>query len=562
MVESSAPSFEKKERKKEKSSFFGTFLVVMLAVSLIPLFVTAGISYFQYHNLLKAESESYLQANAQWQEKIVESFIKDLKSVIYFVASEYDHKKLALPGEAERLLDHLKQRYPHIADFGIVNPDGMQEIYAGPFKLQGKNYAETDWFHRTVDEGFHVSTVLSGLRGVPHFVFATTKKEKEDSNPWVFRVNVNAKKLEGFIEQSQTFIFDDVFVVDGKGILQTSSRLHGDIGDTYALAMPPLKGGISMIEKDFDTVEVAAPLEETPWVLVFIKKGFLFQKKWIQFQLQLLLILTISVLVIIAVIVKIAFMLTARIEGANRKRDEAIVQAQHSGKLASIGRLAAGVAHEINNPLAVIDQKAGLAMDILDMTGDCAERERLEAQMQGIMDAAIRCKTITHRLLGFARRMDVSFEQIEMNSLLDDVLGFVEKEALYRNIKVERNYDPVLPRITSDRGQLQQIFLNIINNAIDAIEENGKVFIETKELVEDIAIEIRDTGPGIPPQVIQHIFDPFFTTKKPGKGTGLGLSITYGLVKKLGGDIVVSSEAGKGALFTVILPLKATPGKE
>jgi two-component system, NtrC family, sensor kinase len=556
------PSFEKKEPKMKSGSFFAIFLISMLAVTLIPLFVTAGISYFQCQNLLQSESESYIKANAQWQEKIVETFINDLKSVIYFVTSEYDHKKLAMPGEAEKLLSHLKQRYPYIADFGILNPDGIQEIYAGPYKLQGKSYAETDWFHRTVEQGFYVSTVFSGFRGTPHFVFATTKKEKEDSSPWVFRVSVHADTLKKFIETSQTYLFDDVFVINAKGFLQTSSSLHGDIGDACSSAIMPQKSGITVIDKGLGTVEIMAPLEGTPWILVLTKKGFLFQKKWIQFQEQLFFNLIISVLIIIAVVVRIAFGLTARIEEAKAKRDEATLQAQHSGKLASIGRLAAGVAHEINNPLAVIDQKAGLAMDILDMTSNCADKERLEAQMQGIIDATTRCKTITHRLLGFARRMDVSFEEIEVNVLVDDVLGFVEKEAVYRNIKIVKEYDPILPRIISDRGQLQQIFLNIINNGMDAIEENGTLFISSKELVDHIAVEIRDTGTGIPPQVIQHVFDPFFTTKKPGKGTGLGLSITYGLVKKLGGDIIVSSEVGKGALFTVILPLKVIQGKE
>lgn len=561
MAEDSSASTEHQAGNKEKRIYYSMFVVIMLIISLGPLFGTAGISYVQYRNLLRAEAETYLQANAQWQKKIIENFIRNLQSVIYFVASEYTHEMLAEPGEAERLLSHLKQRYPHIADIGILNSEGVQEIYAGPYKLQGKSYADTEWFAKTIGSDSYVSTILTGFRGVPHFIFAVTNKKKEDSAPWVFRVNIHADTLEKFIETARTYVFDDVFVVDDQGVLQTTSRFHGRIGDTYSFPVAPPRSGVTYTDRDFNTVEVMSALEGTSWILVQVKKEFLFQKKWTVFQYQLSLILAISVLFIIAIVIKVAIVMTSRIFEANKNRDEAVLLAQHSARLASIGRLAAGVAHEINNPLAIIDQKAGLMIDIMDMSGDFAEKEKLGLQVRGIVDAAARCKTITHRLLGFARRMDVSFEQIEINKLLEDVLSFVSKDALYRNIKVKKQYAANITRINSDRGQLQQVFLNIINNAIDAMGEMGTVTIETRESANGIAVEIRDTGPGIPPHVIKHIFDPFFTTKKPGQGTGLGLSITYGLVKKLGGEITVQSEVGKGASFIVSLPLDASHEK-
>jgi two-component system NtrC family sensor kinase len=561
MAEDSSASMEHQARKKEKHIYYSMFVVVMLFISLGPLFVTAGVSYVQYRNMLRAEAETYLQSNAVWQKKIVEKYVRNLQAVIHFVASEYIPEVLAEPGEAERLLSHLKDLCNCIADMGVLNSEGVQEIYAGPYKLQGKSYADTEWFARTINSDSYVSPILTGFRGIPHFIIAVTNKKKEDSDPWVFRVNVHAATLEKFIDTAHTYVFDDVFIVDDQGVLQTTSRFHGRIGDTYSFPVEPLRSGVTYADRDLTTVEVMASLEGTPWILVQVKKGFLFQKKWTVFQYQLSLILAISVLFIIGIVLKVAMVMTSRIIEANNKRDEAILLAQHSGKLASIGRLAAGVAHEINNPLAIIDQKAGLMIDVMDMSGDFAEKEKLGLQVQGIVDAAARCKTITHRLLGFARRMDVSFEQIEINKLLEDVLSFVSKEALYRNINVKKQYADNITRINSDRGQLQQIFLNIINNAIDAMGEMGTVTIETRESAKGIAVEIRDTGPGIPPHVIKHIFDPFFTTKKPGQGTGLGLSITYGLVNKLGGEITVRSEVGKGASFIVSLPLDASHEK-
>lgn len=561
MDETSSASLENRKETKERHIFHNIILVIMLLISLVPLFTTVGISYFQYRNLLREESEAYLQANAHWQKKVIESFIVKLKTVISVLANEHNYESLDKPGEAERLLFRLREHCSCITDFGIINPEGVQDVYAGPYNLKGKNYSETDWFVKALSGESYVSTVLTGFRGIPHFIFAVASKEK-GSQPWVFRVDINANSLDKFIFTAQTHVFDDVFVVDDNGYLQTPSRFYGNIGEKYSFSISPPRSGVTYTDRGYDTVEVMAVLEGTPWVLVFVKKGFLFQKKWSQFQYQLSFILGISALLIIGIVFKIAQVMTSRIFEANKKRDEAILLAQHSEKLASIGRLAAGVAHEINNPLAIIDQKAGLMKDIMDLSGDFAEKGRLELQVQGIVDAAIRCKTITHRLLGFARRMDVSYEQIEINSLLDDVLSFIEKEALYKHIRVSKKYGIDITRITSDRGQLQQIFLNIINNAIDAIGETGTVYIETRKQAKGIAVEIKDTGPGIPSHLIKQIFDPFFTTKKPGQGTGLGLSITYGLVKKLGGNITVTSEPGKGAIFTIVLPLDASHGKE
>ena len=188
-----------------------------------------------------------------------------------------------------------------------------------------------------------------------------------------------------------------------------------------------------------------------------------------------------------------------------------------------------------------------------------AHKEKLIKSIDAILDAVQRCKVITHRLLGFARRMDVAFEHIDISDLLREVLGFLEREALYNRIRFELCFAENLPMVFSDRGQLQQIFLNIINNGIDAIEKDGLITLSTELHNEEIIdVHIKDTGPGMSPEILTRIFDPFFTTKELGKGTGLGLSITYGLAKKLGGNITVESKIGEGTTFTVRLPTNDT----
>jgi two-component system NtrC family sensor kinase len=164
---------------------------------------------------------------------------------------------------------------------------------------------------------------------------------------------------------------------------------------------------------------------------------------------------------------------------------------------------------------------------------------------------------VTHRLLGFARRMEPMAERVNINEILDESIEFLKNEARYRSIEIQSNYAPDLPLTTTDQSQLQQVFLNIINNGIDAIGKDGEITINTSTTKNnEISVVIHDNGPGMPKDVLQKIFDPFFTTKEVGKGTGLGLSISYSIIEKLGGRIMVASEEGQGTTFTIYLPVK------
>lgn len=223
--------------------------------------------------------------------------------------------------------------------------------------------------------------------------------------------------------------------------------------------------------------------------------------------------------------------------------------------------MAAGVAHEINNPMAIIAEKAGLMRDLLEKDPEFIHREKFLALTSSILQSVDRVKNITHRLLGFARRMDVQFQLLSLNEVVQEVLTFLEKEAFHRSIHLELDLAPNLPQIYSDKGQLQQVFLNILNNAFEAVSDGGRVSVRTwREGAEWVAVAVEDNGKGMSEEVMRHIFEPFFTTKK-GYGTGLGLSITYGIVTRLGGKIQVKSKEGVGTTFTVILPLVA-PQKE
>jgi two-component system NtrC family sensor kinase len=274
------------------------------------------------------------------------------------------------------------------------------------------------------------------------------------------------------------------------------------------------------------------------------------------FKNELFFITILSIIFGIAVTAKIANTLVNRIKAAERERENAMAETEHASKLASIGRLASGVAHEINNPLAIINEKAGLMKDILESSGNLQQnKEKFFQLINSIFESVNRCRTITHRLLGFSRRMDISHDLIDLNDTIKEVIGFLEKEILFRNIHLKMNLREDLPKVESDKGHVQQVFLNIINNAIDAVDEGGLIEVSTDVKEKIIKVSIRDDGIGIPKDKLKHIFEPFYTTKEKGKGTGLGLSISYGIIQKLGGTIHVESELYKGTIFTIELPL-------
>jgi two-component system, NtrC family, sensor kinase len=221
-----------------------------------------------------------------------------------------------------------------------------------------------------------------------------------------------------------------------------------------------------------------------------------------------------------------------------------------SERLASLGMLAAGVAHEINNPLGAILALTALALE--DVKEDDPNRESL----QEVVKQTQRCRDIVKGLLEFSRHSKVNTEIADLNKILQDTLSLVTKQAQFLNITMAINYDPQLPPVMVDKSELEEVFMNILMNAVQAMQERGTITITTRHSTPDNSVEvlISDTGCGVPPDKIDQIFDPFFTTKESGQGTGLGLSIAYGIITSHRGSISVESEVGKGSTFKIRLP--------
>lgn len=243
--------------------------------------------------------------------------------------------------------------------------------------------------------------------------------------------------------------------------------------------------------------------------------------------------------------------LEEKVKEKSKELETSQAQLIQSEKIATIGQLTAGIAHEINNPLGGIVVYSHLLLENPKISGN--DRENLEK----IVREADRCKNIVKRLLDFSRQTKPEMNFANINEILNNTLSIVEKQMLVQNIKIINFFDDKLPLIKIDISQIQQVFMNIIVNAAEAIKGYGELMIKTSltDNKQFIEIVFTDTGCGISPDNIKKIFEPFFTTKPVGQGTGLGLAISYGIIKRHRGDIEVRSEFGKGAEFTVRLPV-------
>ncbi len=234
-----------------------------------------------------------------------------------------------------------------------------------------------------------------------------------------------------------------------------------------------------------------------------------------------------------------------------KKLQETHVQLVSSEKMASLGKLAAGIAHEINNPLGGILIYSSLMME------DLSEEDFKRGDLARIVQEAGRCKEIVKSLLEFARQTEPKMEPTDINRAITDGLFFLENQALFHNIRIIKKLDPFLPFVKGNAGQLKQVFMNIVVNAAEAIHGSGTLTITTSPAPDRkmVLVEFTDTGEGIPAENLTRIFDPFFTTKEVGKGTGLGLATSYGIIEDHGGKISAKSQVGEGTTFTIELPV-------
>jgi two-component system, NtrC family, sensor kinase len=537
-------------------------LFITLGFSLIPLFTLGFTIYYQFSVSYSAKIYEDLKTLVENRRSAIDLFFDERVSQLVTIAHTHSLRQLSDESFLNKVFNIMQTRSKSYIDIGIIDQEGNHLAYIGPYpELKGVNYKNEDWFQSVMSGGVYISDVFLGYRKFPHFIIAVMSREGNKS--WILRATINSEIIDHILWAAQAGKKGDAFIVNKRNILQTAPRFGGEL---FGQPKSPdfsktVETQVEAFRLDGESSLFAATKINTPnWILVVREDPKeqltpLLRARAIAFFLFLAGIL----LIVFGALLTTRSMMKQLIRSDREKTASEDLMIQ-SSKMAALGKMAAGIAHEINNPLAVIGEKAGWIKDLLseeDLTQNQNYKEFEEA-VEKIEHHVERAKKVTHRLLGFARRMEPISEQVDINKTLHETVDFLENESRFRNININIEPQPGLPKIMSDSSQLQQVFLNIINNAIDAIEKNGEIRIRTSllSLKNELKIEISDDGPGISKEHLPKIFDPFFTTKEVGKGTGLGLSIVYSIVEKLGGRITVSGEEGKGTTFTIYLPIK------
>lgn len=526
-----------------------------IAVAVTPLILLHEHAARVYRASWLERTQAELKRLARDRAELIDRHLAEQRTLLLTLLSLAPATAYAEAPRLDALYDRLRAS-GRVSDVSVIDRQGRHLGYRGPYAaaLAGRNYAAEPWFVATLRAGWHVSDVFTGFRGVPHIVVAVADASG------VLRVTLDSSDFNRLVASTEVGPGGDAFLVNRAGALQTPSRL----GRT-AMRAAELER-FAAVATDAATghgqdghLHAAAALNGGQWLLVLETDVRASLAAYEQARRRDALWLAGAVAVIVAVAIVLTQALVGRLLSAERARAAMAEQVRTVEQLAQVGQLAASVAHEVNNPLQIIADQAGLIEDVLAEATDGSQTAALREAVGRIRAQVRRTAGITRRLLGFARPMPPSVVPTALAAAVTETLELLAPEAARRGVRIERADDPTLPPIPLDPLQLQQVLLNLLHNALDAVGTGGRVWVKTRREGQTAVLEVADDGPGLAPEVLSHLFEPFFSTKPKGKGTGLGLYVVHDLVARAGGRITAANRPEGGACFTVHLPLP-TPG--
>ncbi len=542
----------------------------ILILSLLIVWFLCGtiVYYFASYSNRQVRQELILTAN--YHSDLIDRFLEEKSSVLKFIISSYDFNILSNQTKLDDIFKKLQAESKAFFDLGVFDEAGNHLAYSGPYALSGINYSKTEWFKAVKEKGFYISDEFLGFRNIPHFIIAI--KKYENGKVWYLRGAIDTYFFNELVENVRIGKSGEAYLINKQGILQTKRRSGGKLMETdeeyenYVIKdkLTSFSTGDNLFSK---YLYVAVPLKQKEWIMM-VRQAAIDAYASVaiaSFIAAVLIIIGSAVIIIAGYIISLNIANSLRMSDIEKReiKNQLII----AGKLAEVGEMATGIAHEINNPLQVIKAETAMIEDILsDVESAITERspEKVAMFKDSINQIALqikRCSTITHGLLNFTRKTKTEIEPVSLQKFIPEAVKMVEQRAYVENIKIIQEMDPDIPMIMSDYNHLQQIFLNLFNNAIYALKGKIDGEIRVKTVREDsyIIITVADNGCGFTKEDMEKAFVPFFTTKPPGQGTGLGLSTVYGIIKGFGGDISLSSELNAGSVFTIKLPIILVP---
>ena len=545
-------------------------LAIMILVPFVPFILVLGIGYYYFTTSLESTAIASMKRIVGDHRQMIESFLRERKADLEFVVHSFRFEQLADPQELYKVFTHLQEKSVAFVDLGIFNEEGIHVAYHGPYRLVGKDYSQEDWFKQVLRQGYYVSDIFLGYRKVPHFIIALAGEE--EGKKWVIRATIDTYMFTDLVEKVRIGKTGEAYILNQQGIFQTERRSGGNLmeRDPDGIVPPSAHSEIKTFVKEDsrgdEYLYATTWMKGKEWMLVVRQEEADAFRDLRSASYMIILVSLIGGVLIVAVAFYVTGQIIRRMETIDTEKDELGQQLVRATRLAELGQMAAGFAHEINNPLQIMKSEQTLIDTIfsdIKERGDLKESEDLkdlEDSMAQIKLQIDRCAKITQAILKFGRQSEPVIKDVDLLSFIPEVTSMISKKASVSGITLREQIAENTPIIHVDPSQLQQVLLNLYNNAIDAIvdrhgSQGGELTIEAGPDEDGrVRVSVKDNGVGISPENLKKVFTPFFTTKPVGKGTGLGLSVCYGIVDSMGGVMEVESEKGVGTRFVIRLP--------
>ena len=546
-------------------------LISMILVPFIPMLVILAIGYFYFSAALTTTSTATMRRIADDHRQMIEAFLSERISDLELILFTHDFERLHRQELLDEIFENLLRKSDAFADLGIFDAQGIHVAYHGPFRLAGKVYRDADWFREALEKGHYISDVFLGYRNIPHFIIAVSREDK--GQKIVIRATIDTITFCDLVGNVRVGKTGEAYILNREGVLQTQRRSGGNLmePDQDAADLLGSHTGIRTFLKS--SLNGQDYLYATTWMIgqkwqlvVRQEKGEVFTALKTTVYLVILAVV-LGGGAIVATAVFLAERIVQRIKEADIQKERLQEQLVRAGRLAELGEMAAGFAHEINNPLQIIKSEQALIETILEdfkqqqSLSESDDMADFEDSIKQIGLQVNRCSEITHSILKFGRKNESEVQPVLLDKFIPEIIKIVQKKAQVQGVTVQQKITDPTPAVACDPTQLQQVLLNLCNNAIDAIyarhgSAGGKLVVEAGPTENNmVLIKVTDDGCGVDDDNLKKIFSPFFTTKPVGQGTGLGLSICFGIVTAMGGKMEVDSKPGEGTTFSVQLPM-------
>ncbi|MFH2092386.1 MAG: ATP-binding protein [Pseudomonadota bacterium] len=559
------------DRIKKEKQVKRSILTNMIVVPFIPFILAMGVSFYFFTTTIENNTNSSLKRIVGDHRDMIESFLMERKSDLELITNCFDFQQINSKQSIDTIFENLKKRSNAFIDLGLFDSHGVHVSYFGKYELKGKQYKDELWFQQVMQNGTYISDIFLGYRKVPHFIIAVRQKNAERT--WVLRATIDTLFFDRLVSKVRIGMTGESYILNKDGVAQTGRRsgviqvmdkdpeysdfpLQGDSIHTF-IKSDPVKNKY---------VYATTLLKNKEWLLVVRQEkkdaySTLYPALYIS-----LIIMIIGGAVIVVMAVYMTERILARIQQLGHEKQSLGHQLIRATQLAEIGEMAAGFAHEINNPLQIIKSEHALIKSLLEEIITIAGAEKkedmdeIEDSLDQIKIQVNRCSEITHAILKFGRKNEIKYQVLNPCHIIPEIVHIIEKKAKVHGIEMINRVSEDSPLFRGDASQFQQVMLNLFNNAMHAIEERhgssgGLLKIESDKKDENcLEIKITDNGAGVSPENIEKIFSPFFTTKPVGQGTGLGLCVCHGIIESFGGTMDVVSEVNVGTTFVINLP--------